>query len=255
MRRILLVVALGVLVIGGYMAWRVTRPAIEPAASVSTSPPPLSPAPGAPASAAAVPAPPPAAVPAPARRRPAPPPDAPATAPSVEAAPVAGVLHINSDVAGAQVFIDRNYIGVTPVTAPDVAPGNHRFNIVAPGYESIAENVDIAAGPRDLQFNFKEVKLDAAIDVVHRHRMGSCKGRLVATPQGIRYETTDKDDAFSAALTNLELLEIDYLAKELRVKAAKGKRFAFTDPEGNADRLFVFHRDVDKVRKRLLEGK
>jgi hypothetical protein len=25
----------------------------------------------------------------------------------------------------------------------------------------------------------------------------------------------------------------------------------FADPEGNADRLFVFHRDVDAVRKKL----
>ena len=30
--------------------------------------------------------------------------------------------------------------------------------------------------------------------------------------------------------------------------------FYFTDPEGNADRLFVFHRDVDKARSRLAKG-
>ena len=166
-----------------------------------------------------------------------------------------GTLHIDSDVTGAQVFIDRNYIGVTPVTAPDVAPGPHRMNIVAPGYESIAENIDVQPGPRDLQFNFKEVRLDAAIDVVHKHRIGSCKGRLVATPQGLRYETDDKDDRFSAALDGLEVFDVDYLAKVLRVKLAKGKRYEFTDPgAANADRLFVFHRDVDKVRQRLKQG-
>ena len=41
---------------------------------------------------------------------------------------------------------------------------------------------------------------------------------------------------------------MDYLAKNLRVKLPKGRQFNFTDPEGNADRLFVFHRDVDKAR-------
>jgi hypothetical protein len=166
-----------------------------------------------------------------------------------------GTLHINSDVAGAQVFIDRNYIGVTPVTLPEIAPGAHRVNIVAQGFESIAENVDVEAGPRDLQFNFKEVRLDAAIDVVHKHRIGSCKGRLLATPQGLRYDSDDKNDRFALPLTDLELFEVDYLAKTLKVKGVKGKRFEFSDPTAaNGDRLFVFHRDVDKARQRIKQG-
>ena len=33
---------------------------------------------------------------------------------------------------------------------------------VAAGYESIAESVDVEAGPRDLKFNFKDVKLNAS---------------------------------------------------------------------------------------------
>ena len=45
-------------------------------------------------------------------------------------------------------------------------------------------------------------RLDASIDVVHKHRMGSCKGRLTATPQGIRYDTTDKGDAFTSPLNS-----------------------------------------------------
>ena len=109
-------------------------------------------------------------------------------------------------------------------------------------------------GPPDLHFNFKEIRLDASIAVVHKHRMGSCKGRLIATPQGMRYETTDKDDGFSAPLGDFEIFDVDYLAKELRVKLKKGKRYEFTDPDANADRLFVFQRDVDKVRQRLKDA-
>ena len=171
----------------------------------------------------------------------------------VEAPATGGLLHIDSDVAGAQVFIDRQYVGVTPLTAPNVSTGTHQINISAPGYSGIAQSVDVEPGPRDFLFRFKEVRLDAAIDVVHKHRIGSCKGRLVATPQGLRYETTDKNDAFTASLTNLERFDVDYLAKTLHVKPAKGKQYDFTDPEGNADRLFVFHRDVDAARKKLAE--
>ena len=47
------------------------------------------------------------------------------------------------------------------------------------------------------------------------------------------------------------LFEVDYLKKNLRVKIRGGKIYNFTDPDGNADRLFVFQRDVDKVRKRI----
>jgi hypothetical protein len=257
MSRRALVIVLGILLLaGGYAGWRLTRRAPAPAAEVSRAPRPA-PAPAPPAPATPSPAAEPAPAPAPPRRpSPSPEPRAPRAEPEpAPAAPTAGILHIDSDIPGAQVFIDRNYVGVTPVTAPDIAPGAHRINVLAQGYESIAENVEVAPGPKDLQFNFKEVKLQASIDVVHKHRMGSCQGRLVATPQGIRYETTNKDDAFTVALTDLELFEVDYMAKELRIKSKKGKRFEFTDPTAaNADRLFVFHRDVDKARKRILES-
>ena len=81
--------------------------------------------------------------------------------------------------------------------------------------------------------------------------MGSCQGRLVATADGIRYETADKDDAFTASLNDLEAFQVDYQDKNLRIKLRKGKQFNFTDPDGNADRLFVFHRDVEKARQRF----
>jgi len=59
---------------------------------------------------------------------------------------------------------------------------------------------------------------------------------------------------FAAQLLDLETFDVDYLEKNLRVKPRKGKVFNFTDPEGNADRLFVFHRDVEKARERLKKG-
>ena len=155
---------------------------------------------------------------------------------------------------GAQVFIDRAFIGTAPVTAANVKPGAHRLNVSVEGYDGIAETIDVEPGPRDIKVRFRDVRLDAKIDVVHKHRMGSCKGRLIASAQGLRYETTEKDDAFSAGLLDLETFQVDYLEKNLKVKPRKGKSFNFTDPDGNADRLFVFHRDVEKARERLRKG-
>jgi hypothetical protein len=163
-------------------------------------------------------------------------------------------LRIDSDVPGAQVFIDRQFVGAAPVTTSEVKPGTHQINVSAPGYDQYAQSIDVSPGPRDLMVRFKEVKLDARVEVIHKHGIGSCRGTLIATPQGLRYDTTNKGDAFTVPLANLETFAVDYLDKNLKVKIKGGKQYNFTDPDGNADRLFVFQRDVDKARQRLLKG-
>jgi len=254
-RRLLIIIAGLAVVAAAIVTFSLQRPHPQPRDGASTPAPSPSRVAPAPPNTEARPAPPPA--PRAARREPArkPAPSSPAGTPApVEAAPTVGTLHIDSDVPGAQVFIDREYIGATPVTAPNVKPGSHRLNVSAQGYEGVADTIEVAPGPRDIVVRLKDVRLDAAIDVVHKHRMGSCKGRLIATPRGLRYETANKDDAFSTALLDLGTFQVDYLEKNLRVSPRGGKRYDFTDPEGNADRLFVFHRDVEKARERLKKG-
>jgi len=209
--------------------------------------------------------PPPAPAPAPAppidesprapRRAAAPPPAA--APPSAEApAPAADLvtLHVDSDIPGAQVFVDRQFVGAAPVTTTEVKAGTHQINVSAPGYDQYAQSIDLTPGPRDVMVRFKEVRLDAKVDVVHKHGVGSCRGTLIATPTGLRYDTTNKGDAFTVPLTNLDVFQVDYLEKNLKVKIKGGKQYNFTDPMGNADNLFVFQRDVDKARQRLLKG-
>jgi hypothetical protein len=192
-------------------------------------------------------------------------PTAPRRAPAVNTPPAAsataataarsvGILNIETDVPGAQVFIDREFIGAAPIIGREIAPGSHRVNVSASGFEGVVETIDVVPGARDLMIKLREVRLDQSIDVIHKHRLGSCSGRLIATPLGVRYETADKDDAFTTALLNIETFEVDYLNKNLKLKIAKGKTYDFTDPDGDADRLFVFQRDVDHARDRLRKG-
>ena len=175
----------------------------------------------------------------------------PAASPTPEpvaAAPAVGTLHITSDVPGAQVFIDRKFIGVAPVTAEDIAPGSRQINVSAPGYDGVVETLDVAAGPRDVMISLKTIRLDQSIPVTHKHGIGSCAGRLLATPEGLRYETDNKNDGFSAPLTALETFKVDFLAKNLKVKIKGGRSYDFSDPGGNADPLYLFHQAVDKAR-------
>ena len=248
-RQIIIAVVVILLVISGLGFYLISRPKPEPVRTPAAS----TPAP------VVVPPPPPAAVrPSveplrPSRRAAAPP---ATTAPPAAAAPPADLvtLRIDSDVAGAQVFIDRQFIGAAPVTTTDVKPGTHQINVSATGYDQYAQSIDVTPGSRDVMVRFKEVRLDAKAEVVHKHGIGSCRGTLVATPQGLRYDTTDKGDAFTVPLTSLETFEVNYLEKNLKVKIKGGKQYNFTDPMGNADSLFVFQRDVDKARQRLLKG-
>jgi len=250
-RQALGVLLTGVVVAGAAAAFVLTRPA-EPPKAVARAEPPATRALVKEEPKVETPAPKPVAPRANAAPAPAPEP-APSAAPAPAAtAPLLGVIHFDSDVPGAKVFIDREFVGVAPVTATDLKPGPHRLNVSLPPYEPILETIEVAPGPRDIVFKFKEVRLDAKLDVVHKHRIGSCKGVLVATQHGLRYDTTDKNDAFTATLLDVEA-QLDYAEKRLRITVG-GKRYDFTDPEGNADRLFVFHRDLEKARDRLKKG-
>ncbi|HEY3157765.1 MAG TPA: PEGA domain-containing protein [Vicinamibacterales bacterium] len=247
-RQIIFAVFAILLVVFGIGIYLLSRPQPAPVRTpVATTPAPaVVPRPA--------PAPAPAEAPRPARRAAAPAPVA-APPPPVEAAPPDLVtLHVDSDVPGAQVFVDRQFIGAAPVTTTDVKPGTHQINVSAPGFDQYAQSIDITPGQRDLMVRFKEVKVDAKAEVIHKHGIGSCRGTLVATAQGLRYDTTNKGDAFAVPLTNLEVFQVDYLEKNLKVKIKGGKQYNFTDPMGNPDKLFVFQRDVDKARQRLLKG-
>jgi hypothetical protein len=250
-RRIIVLVFVVLLVVSGGGFYLLSRPKPAPVRTpVATAPTPVVvPPPRPPA------APTPIETPRPSRRAAARAPGAAAPRAEAPASPADLVtLRVDSDVPGAQVFIDRQFVGGAPVSTTEVKPGSHQINVSAPGYDQYAQSIELEPGTRDLMVRFKEVRLDAKADVIHRHAIGSCRGTLVATPQGLRYDTTNKGDAFTVPLTNLELFQVDYLEKNLKVKIKGGKQYNFTDPMGNADNLFVFQRDVDKARQRLLKG-
>lgn len=219
-------------------------PVTAPAPAPEPPPPPPEPEP----------APTPAPAPTPGTRRPAPrPPTAPAKPAAAEAAAEVGSLLVESDVPGANVFVDRVFVGPAPATAKGLTIGAHQLNVSANGYDGVSQSVDVTGGENTISITLKEVRLSQVIDVIHRHTFGSCQGRLLADAQGVRYETTNKQDAFTISFADLSSFEIDYMNKMLRVGRRGGKAYTFTDNKPNADALFVFHRDVQKVRMKLMQ--
>jgi hypothetical protein len=183
----------------------------------------------------------------------------PATAPAARATTrprpeprpeaAAPTLRVDADVPGANVFLDRNFLGTTPVETRDFEPGPHRLNVSAEGYEMHAETIDLVAESREVMVRFKEVRLDERVDVVHKHGVGSCRGRLLATTVGLRYEAEKAGDSFQAPFPSLEPLQVDYLNRSLRVKQKGGKTWNFTSD--SADALLTFQKAVEAARKRM----
>ena len=181
----------------------------------------------------------------------------PALAPVVDALPpvislpTEPRLSVVSDVVGADVFIDRQYAGKTPFESFDVALGPHRINVSAPGYEGFSRDVTVRDIVTRLDATFKVLKLHARVAVVHKHRFGDCEGELAADLDGIHYRTDD-DDAFFTGFQGLDDFSVDYLKHNLRLKVRDGRVYNFTDREVNADKLFLFHREVERTLERLL---
>ena len=171
----------------------------------------------------------------------------PRTEPRPEAA--VATLRVDADVPGANVFLDRKFLGTTPVETSEFAPGPHRLNVSAEGYDMHAEMIDLAAGSREVMVRFKEVRLDERLDVTHKHGVGSCRGRLVATVAGLRYEADKTGDSFEVPFSSLEPLQVDYLNRNLRVKQRGGKTWNFT--ADSADALLVFQKAVESARNRM----
>ncbi len=188
---------------------------------------------------------------APAKKAPDAAPAAAAEATSADAA----TLTVESDIPGASVFVDREFVGTAPVTLKNVAPGSKRINLSTEGYEGVQRAVDVVAGDNTVTLRFKEVRLNTSVGVSHKHGMGGCEGTLRATIDGLIYETSNKGDAFNLPYAQVEAFDINYLDKNLRVKQRGGKTWNFTDKAAdNADKLFVFHRDVTAVRDKLAKG-
>ena len=151
----------------------------------------------------------------------------------------------------ADVFVDREYKGKAPLVLTDVAPGPHRINVSAEGQDGYAETVEVTGESQTLSVRLRQVRLAASLDVVHKHAIGSCRGRLSATPAGLRYAAAKGDDGFDVPLSSVERLDADYLKKQLTVKLRGGRTYNFTEAGGHADALVGFQQSVARAQSRL----
>jgi hypothetical protein len=256
MKRDWLTLAFGVALVGVVLAlslrhnMREPEPAPAPTASAPTAAPPAAATPATPPAEA------PSAAPSTANARPRAPrtPSAtPSPEPSGAAAATGVILQVQSDVAGASVFLDREYVGTTPLTLQNLTTGTKRINVTAEGHDGYVDTIDLTEGTNKVNVEFRRVRLNASVPVVHKHGMGSCQGTLAASVRGLTYDTANKGDAFVLTFDEIDQFDVDYMKKNLRIRRRGGKTWNFTNE--SADALFVFHRDVAKAREKLASAR
>jgi hypothetical protein len=154
-------------------------------------------------------------------------------------------LNVQSDIPGATVFLDRQFKGTTPVTIEGVTAGEHQLTVSTDGYEMYAEKVTFTVGEHNVRIDFRQAVADfnESIPVLHKHSFGKCEGVLTADANGIRY-VTDHKDSFAIPYGSLERFEVDYIKKNMNLKVNKGRNYNFTEQSGDADALFLFHKNV-----------
>lgn len=160
-----------------------------------------------------------------------------------------GALVVEADVPGAMVFLDRNFKGNTPLTIGDLRPGDYRLTVSAEGHEVQNRSVTVARRPVEVRFDLvaEVATLAVQIELVHKHRFGSCAGVLHAGPGGFDYRT-DHQDAFQLPFARVEEFELDYVDNNLRLKVLRGRTYNFESPSEDRDALFVFHQAVTEYR-------
>jgi len=94
-------------------------------------------------------------------------------------------------------------------------------------------------------------RIDAAIPVIHKHRLGSCHGTLRVTPFGLAYSTPFGNDAFRVSFAEVEQLELNREGDNLRLRQRGGRTWNF-GPRGDRQKtasLTAFYGQIERARR------
>jgi len=139
----------------------------------------------------------------------------------LDLAPVDGRLAINSKPAGAEIFLDEQKIGVTPLDMP-LAGGSYQLRIVAPDRQRVEETVQITntAPLIERLYNLKPVSSTLKIVAIPSGGQLLVDGRRV--PQSGEIEVTANEDH------NVTYVRDGYLPKSQTVRLSANERRELT---------------------------
>ena len=162
-------------------------------------------------------------------------------------------LRVTSDVAGAFVFVDRKFLGKTPLETDDVQAGSHRLQVSAEGYDGVSQSIEVARRRSDRCLGVAEDSRRSTRACRSCTSTASDRARARSSPTCAGFATrrrTGTTPGRCPSVTSRSLC-LDYQGKTLQIKQRGGRTWNFTTRTSNADPLLVFQREVDHARSRL----
>ena len=100
-------------------------------------------------------------------------------------------VRVVSRPPGAEVRLDGQPVGTTPVTVEDVAPGTHELELALAGHEGASRSVGVASAPVEVPFTLRPLRRDLVLDSDPPDRAvtvdGAAHGRTPVTLRAIAY--------------------------------------------------------------------
>lgn len=185
----------------------------------------------------------------------------------------APALVIDSNVRGADVYLNGKRVGRTPHKATPLQPGDYDVRVEQAGYETFTKQVHVETPDESIRAELRRMsrpvaareeeededamaetaEAEPAADIrafgqtlaaKHNHRIGSCEGVLRTTSTGVRFET-DHKDAFFVAYADIEELALD--GDNLTLRVHEGRKYDFKEQNDNVEALADFHRAASQA--------
>lgn len=120
-------------------------------------------------------------------------------------------LTLESDPTGSEIYLDDAFIGVSPVTLPSVALGQHLVRVIHAGYRPYLQVVDVTAASMGVTLRLKELPKNGLITTQARQY----KEKPVLAPALAAYG----DWAASASATDVLYVTAQSIGSQIKAKA------------------------------------
>jgi len=149
-------------------------------------------------------------------------------------------LDVTSTPSGAEVFVDSQKRGETPLSITDLAPGAHLVQIAKPGHRSIFDTVTLAEGlPSTAKFTLEPLTGLVLMTTTPKGAEITCKGAALGLTPMLITTLEPGTHRLSLSLPGYQRKEIDVtihdrtpVKQEIELMSASGTLDVSSDPDG-----------------------
>ena len=180
-------------------------------------------------------------------------------------------LEVTSEPTGATVFLDRNFVGVTPVALPNVSAGEHQLRLKRRGHHDSLRIISVGGHRQSLHTELDAVKGTGMLVV-----RSEPPGAHIWLDGEEKHQTPARIDPVSTGPHHVRIQKAGWVAHEQKVDIAEGKETLLTAKlvsdkvafyraaiAGSPDNIslypelgrhYLLNNDLDRAFELLLQG-